>query len=515
MLRKHLGFTLVEMLVAMALSLIIILAVTQVFRLVGDNVLAGRAVLEMSGQLRSAADQLQRDLGGLTVPVRPWPETSAGAGYFEYYEGPFWDLGLGPAAAGPAPTPRVIPWYSESSVGDIDDVLMFTAHATETPFVGQIMGTIDNAMAVHYNSAVRTSIESRVAEVVWFTRFNDRDADGQPDPGEITLHRRIFLVLPNLDLSDPVIQNLAPNVLYSAFDISTGRQWNSTTSTWVRFANSLETVALRQNRAAHIPVPAVPADPTNPLLTFPNPLSRALLIPQGSEVTPGPGPNPQWGAENVNDDGLNGTDDIWEAGSFGSNDLTRPNSDLFVAESFGSDVILSNLLAFDVKAYDPGVAVQRAVSGSDPVLPGDPGYRALPFNDLDVIGQGGYVDLYYSRYILGVPSNASLFAGPSFLSLPNPIVWGYPDPFSCSSTYDTWSLAYEHDGFDQDNNALIDQGTNGLDDDNANGVDDVGERETSPPYPVPLRGIQVRLRIIDSDTRQVRQMTVSSDFIPE
>ncbi len=82
MLRKRRGFTLVEMLVAMALSLIIILAVTQVFRLVGDNVLAGRAVLEMSGQLRSAADQLQRDLGGLTVPVRPWPETVLGRRVF-------------------------------------------------------------------------------------------------------------------------------------------------------------------------------------------------------------------------------------------------------------------------------------------------------------------------------------------------------------------------------------------------------------------------------------------------
>ena len=101
MVGKRRGFTLVELLVAMALSLVIILAVTQVFRLVGDNVLAGRAVVEMSGQLRSAADQLQQDLGGLTVPVRPWPETSSGTGYFEYYEGPFWDLGLGPAAAGP------------------------------------------------------------------------------------------------------------------------------------------------------------------------------------------------------------------------------------------------------------------------------------------------------------------------------------------------------------------------------------------------------------------------------
>ncbi len=35
----------------------------------------------------------------------------------------------------------------------------------------------------------------------------------------------------------------------------------------------------------------------------------------------------------------------------------------YVAESYGSDVILSNLLAFDVKAYDPDVAVQRAISG--------------------------------------------------------------------------------------------------------------------------------------------------------
>ena len=81
-------------------------------------------------------------------------------------------------------------------------------------------------------------------------------------------------------------------------------------------------------------------------------------------------------------------------------------------------------------------------------------------------------------------------------------------------------MFYEHDGIDQDGNGIIDQGTNGFDDVNANGVnangvDDVGERETSPPYPAALRGIQVRLRIIDRDSRQVRQMTVSSDFIPE
>jgi hypothetical protein len=89
------------------------------------------------------------------------------------------------------------------------------------------------------------------------------------------------------------------------------------------------------------------------------------------------------------------------------------------------------------------------------------------------------------------------------------------------SVYDTWSFHYEHDGIDQDaatdNGAGIDQGTNGLDDDvgagAVNGVDDILERETSPPYPVPLRGMQVKLRIYEPDTRQIREATVTRNFV--
>jgi hypothetical protein len=81
--------------------------------------------------------------------------------------------------------------------------------------------------------------------------------------------------------------------------------------------------------------------------------------------------------------------------------------------------------------------------------------------------------------------------------------------------YDTWSLSYEADGIDQDSRNGADQGTNGQDDDMANGVDDIGERETLPPYPVPLRGIQVIIRSYDPDTRQMRQATVVGDFTPE
>jgi hypothetical protein len=94
-----------------------------------------------------------------------------------------------------------------------------------------------------------------------------------------------------------------------------------------------------------------------------------------------------------------------------------------------------------------------------------------------------------------------------------------------AGVYDTWAYDYEMDGIDQDADGTMDQGSNGLDDGilvsspnvraTRNGVDDPGERETSPPYPLPLRGIQVRIRLMESDTRQVRQTAVVREFTPE
>lgn len=101
-----------------------------------------------------------------------------------------------------------------------------------------------------------------------------------------------------------------------------------------------------------------------------------------------------------------------------------------------------------------------------------------------------------------------------------------PTPYQTTLgfTYDTWTLAYERDGLDQNGNGIIDEYSNGLDDNGIpggpainllNGVDDISERETAPPYPYPLRGIQVRIRVYEPNTRQARQATVESDFIPE
>ena len=106
------------------------------------------------------------------------------------------------------------------------------------------------------------------------------------------------------------------------------------------------------------------------------------------------------------------------------------------------------------------------------------------------------------------------------------------------SVYDTWSWSYENNGIneDRDLNAtgapMIDEGTNGFDDrdpslardpflvDDADdiasrGPDDDSERETRPPYDVPLRGLEVTLRVYEPDSLQVLETKVRESFVPE
>ena len=64
-------------------------------------------------------------------------------------------------------------------------------------------------------------------------------------------------------------------------------------------------------------------------------------------------------------------------------------------------------------------------------------------------------------------------------------------------------------------NATDGDGTNDFDDNGRMGVDDAMERETMPPYTDALRGLQIKIRVYEPDSRQVRQVTVVSDFTPE
>ena len=84
--------------------------------------------------------------------------------------------------------------------------------------------------------------------------------------------------------------------------------------------------------------------------------------------------------------------------------------------------------------------------------------------------------------------------------------------YSGYATYDTWSTHYEHDGLDQDkvlgDNLGPDQAASGFQDTASN-------FETSPPYPVPLRGIKVKIRCYEPDSRQVHEVNVVESFVPE
>jgi hypothetical protein len=188
----------------------------------------------------------------------------------------------------------------------------------------------------------------------------------------------------------------------------------------------------------------------------------------------------------------------------------RLTSTIATGARLGEDVVLANVISFDVRVYDPLVPEQDGGANS-PLSPGERGYGAA-----NVRRQGTFVNIGHA-----IP--AGHFSGaPHTLSRLTQRAW------------DTWPFYYEQDGIDQGGLSTVpDEGTNGFDDQNSQpGVDDPSERETSPPYPHPLRGVQIRIRVIDPDTKikQVtlqdgsgvtvglaetsRQATVVVDFVP-
>jgi hypothetical protein len=249
----------------------------------------------------------------------------------------------------------------------------------------------------------------------------------------------------------------------------------------------------------------------------------------------------------------------------------------------GQDVMMTDVLAFDLRVYDPNAPIfaTRKFPGSttnfdlDVVLtPTDPGWLdAYMSNDnmrangtgtigsnntngstlvYPYVGQGAYVDLGYgfnSRF--SPPGLPAPVYSPSFSSSAPPWFFeaqGLHDVYANNRTaqkdlsllapgfavYDTWSFHYENNGINEDANwfdgnvmklasafptqtwrATVDQGTDGLDNNGVLGVDDVNERETTPPYDKPLRGMQVLIRTYEHDSRAIRQVKVNQHFMAE
>lgn len=413
------GFTLVELLVAMTITIIVVTAIALVFNRAGQTISQGRAALEISGELRAAQHRLREDLLGHTAPVRPMGASDAPLGYVEIVEGPRkdWDADANTVA-------DVGQVGAETTRGDVDDALFFTARSEGEPFTGRFAGA---------------PIESELAEIAWWT-VTTPNPSGQD---ETVLYRRALLIRP--DLNNPATGSLPGVAANNLADLALYYQTNDVS---VRLdgaggviANSLADLTQRENRFGHNPG------------VFPFPIDPAFF---GAVV--------QTGTEQ------------------------------------GQDVILSHLLAFDVRVFDPfaPVTANAPISATSRALvPGDPGYPG----DTN-IGAGAFIDLAHFR-----PNN-SRFAGP-------PDARSQMPAFLPVATYCTWSYQYERDGIDQNGNSIVDEGTNGIDDDGFNGVDDPAESETSAPYPVPLRGISVTLRVEEHDRHVVRQSTMRVNFMPE
>jgi len=115
------GVTLIELLIATALTLLVMGAVATLFGQVGEAVNGTRSTLRVSEQLRHVQRLLESDLNGATalgeVNLSPADEK----GYFEYVEGIDKDL---------------VNTSRPSMLGDRDDALMFTSRKAQGQFSG-------------------------------------------------------------------------------------------------------------------------------------------------------------------------------------------------------------------------------------------------------------------------------------------------------------------------------------------------------------------------------------------
>ena len=461
---KRSGLTLIEIMIALTMTLIVLFAMAQAFKFASGEIAGGRAILEMSNRLRNAQQLLRRDLAGLTVEVRPHTEIAPN-GYFEYVDGPRTDTTVISTAGS-----------VDGYLGDYDDILAFTARNLDGSYRGRFLGDV---------------LQSSFAEIIWFTEETDLNGDGITDlDGDtnvdfnetVTLYRRVLLIRPELNgkgffpfstgeetgtgdpQTDPGLE--AAVEFFAENDISA--RWIDSNGDGARdmiVANSLSDLARRENRYGR------------DSLVYPYAIDTVGIGLTKMGVASGSGPT-------------------------------------FDIAFSGDDVLLTDLAAFDAKVYSPNIGVDLLdLDGNDQaevaVESSDIGFNgaltpSAPALFPETRAAGGFIDLAVSlvAFDRGLPAFATL---PFDRGLG---AWAVP-------TYCTWSPHYEIDGVDQDSDGDIDEGTNGIDDDDVNGVDDDGERETSPPYPFPIRGVEVTIRIIEKNTKQVRQTSVVHNTLPQ
>jgi len=230
-------------------------------------------------------------------------------------------------------------------VGDVDDVLMFTTASLGQPFVGQL----GNA---------NTMIESPYAEVAWFCQPAGATADGTQLHN---LHRRQLLVMnyvgagvfhedqngnDTLDAGEDINNNgvldVSNSMLGSLASVQNEYDLSLRAIGGDLFPNGLSELTKRENRFLH---------------NFTGTVSAAAFPYESTLVNLGTnGP-------------LSGT-------------------------RIGEDIVLANVLAFDVRVFDPTAEVLESTGAGVAITPGDPGYASGASFSPPVYG--AYVDMGFA-----------------------------------------------------------------------------------------------------------------------
>ena len=458
--RRRRGFSLIELLVAITITMMMVAAIARFFKFVGDSVAEGRAAVQLNAELHGLRLQLHEQLALATPYAIGGGDASSSSGYLEIIEGPTRD--------GTAASANI----ADSLFGDVDDVIAFTVRSRGEPFRGRIYyrfrepGAASNNWRTTYHWIHPTNpaepihvdtVESNTAEIVYWVTLDDKNGNGTRDYGEYyVLRRRILVVRPDIELG-PTYQNFSapfgnpalPSI-FNVADLSLRREgmvWKT---------NNLETLSRRENRFGRN---------ENPDGTV-----------NAGAMGPAPGP-PAYPAMMMQPASLPRQQNL-------------PALDVY---RLGDDVVLWNVVAFDVQVFDPRLPL-RVIGGTYAVEPHEAGYASG-----GITGQmmGAFGDLGH-----GINTPASHFGSAGRLAVGG------------RSIFDSWTASYDRDGIDQLGDGQVDTGSNGLDDDNDGSIDEQDEIEVRPPYDAALRGVRILIRTYDPDMRQVAETSVTVDFTP-
>lgn len=594
------GFTLLEILTSVTLALTLMYAVARIFSSVGGSMNETMSSMEMSNALRNAKNRLTADLEATSASLAPPRNSRRGEGFFCYVEGmggPFDRVASGnngaPFAVGDValdseryltptedfpieedPGPSIFARFSpaargvdangvweavDATVGDLDDILSFTAKAPDgQPFRGRfiepVYRTAINDAGKPYQKivdAVPTTIESEYAEIIWFVRGT-------------TLYRRVLPLVSNerLQESFDALRISSTNEANIAATTLAGAPWNNVRRGFgfyqfydvsvhmgeggVLVANTLGDLSNRENRYFYWNSCGARLNPDNPSSELQKPFSphgkngawywlrMATLQESAAPSFRAGAPFGQSSLARRNDATPANAYDNWagfdqeltlttdgstalEAGEYSANQLPildKPFIDFWRSPHVWNEVDSNtgdlSLNVGDIRAngYNKSLTLNQDVALTN----------VVSFN----------VKVWDARANAYVDLGSGVQNGEAISDDPNDLRsygrWSnYADAPFLPCVYDTWSEQYQRDLCIYADYQRATNGSNVQ----VNGHDVEGLiadipldatptssqlKDYPPPYDVPIKSVQIEIRVFDPRSKAIRQSTFVVDL---